>query len=188
MKIPQLVLIVCLAFTGEAVANDAPPTEASIRELLEITEAHKLLDNMRGQVDGMIKSTMQDQLRGVEATPAKQAILDDMRTKMLAVMDESLNWDAMLPLYIKTYQESFTQTELDGITRFYKTPAGKAYVKKMPVVMQNMMGQVQGLIKPMQQKLGQIQHDASQRIKALPADQPAPANQPAPADQPAPLK
>ncbi len=53
----------------------------------------------------------------------------------------------MLPIFMRTYRESFTQDELDGMTAFYKTPAGQAVVKKMQ----------------------QIQRETVQELKDLPA-------------------
>jgi hypothetical protein len=69
-------------------------------------------------------------------------------------------------MYMRVYHDSFTQSEIDGIIRFYKTPAGKAMVNKVPVVMQNVMHEMQAMIKPMQQKMIEIQRQAAQQIEA----------------------
>jgi hypothetical protein len=144
--------------------NPSPPTEASIREMLELTDAHRLLDGMKAPLDAMIDKAMHDALEGKAITPEKQAILDRMRNKMTAVIDELLNWDNMMPMYIKTYQASLTQEELDGMTAFYKTPAGQAVIKKMPLIMQTIMGQMASLMKPLQARMKQIQQETLQEI------------------------
>ncbi len=164
----------CLAFAGAATAKDAPPSDESIRQLLEITDARNLIGTIKNQVNGMVTSSMQQAQQDAPLTPQKQAILDDMRTKMLAAMDEALNWDTLLPIYMRTYRESFTQDEIDGITAFYKSPAGQAFVKKMPFVMQNMMSEIQTVMKPMRQKLMEIRQQTQQQLKDLRANPPAP--------------
>jgi hypothetical protein len=151
------------------MANDAPASDKSIRELLAITDAHKLIDTVRGQVDAMVKASSQQAMQGQTITPEKQAILDRMRTKMEAVIDEMLSWDTLESVYLRTDRASFTQDELDGIMRFYKTRAGQAMIKKMPVVMQNVMAEMQGLLQPMRQRMQEIQRETLQELKDLPA-------------------
>jgi uncharacterized protein len=169
------VIAACLAFGGAASANDAPASDESIRQLLEITDARHLIDTVRSQVNDMVSASLQQAQQDAPLNPQKQAILNDMRKKMLGAMDEMLNWDTLLPMYMRTYRESFTQDELDGITAFYKSTAGQAFVKKMPLVMRNMMGEIQALMKPMREKLLAIQRDTQQQLKSLQPQQPAPA-------------
>ena len=71
-------------------------------------------------------------------------------------------------MYLRTYRASFTQDELDGMMAFYKTPAGIAMTKKMPLVMQNVMGEMQSVMKPMQVKMREIQRETMQELQALP--------------------
>jgi uncharacterized protein len=163
------VLLACLLLAGPAVANDAPASDESIQELLVITDAHKLIDTMKLQVQGMVRTSSKQAMQGQTMTPAKQAVLDRMQAKMEAALNEMLNWDALQAMYLRTYRASFTQDELDGMMAFYKTPAGIAMIKKMPVVMHNVMGEMQGMMKPMQEKMQEIQRETVQELKDLPA-------------------
>src|SRR5262249_25615685 len=78
--------------------------------------------------------------------------LDDMRAVTVKNMKEALKWDDLKQMYFQIYSESFTQEEVDGMLAFYESPAGKAVIKKMPVVMQKSMTQVQQRILPLVQK------------------------------------
>jgi hypothetical protein len=167
------VLIACAALAGPAIAADpapanAPASDKSIHELLELTDAHKLIDTMKGQVNAMVTAASQQAMQGKSITPERQAILDRMQTKMLGVLDDVLNWDTLEGIYLRTYRASFSEKEIDGIIAFYRTPAGKAMVKKLPLVMQNVMVEMQGLMKPMQARVQQIQQEAMQELKDLP--------------------
>ncbi|HEY0801034.1 MAG TPA: DUF2059 domain-containing protein [Steroidobacteraceae bacterium] len=155
------------AAAGTAAANDAPASDASIREMLELTSARQLIDTMKGQIATMTNSAVRDAIRGQPITPERQAILDRMAAKMSAVTTDLLNWDTLLPIYLRTYRASFTQGEIDGVIRFYKSPAGKAYVKKTPLVMQNVMREMQGLAKQVQDGMGAIQQESMQELKDL---------------------
>jgi hypothetical protein len=110
---------------------------------------------------------MRDTLKGQPITPERQAILDRMASKMSAVTTDLLSWDTLLPIYLRTYRASFTQDEIDGVIKFYKSPAGKAYVKKTPLVMQNVMREMQGLAKQVQDRMGVIQQESMQELKDL---------------------
>jgi len=41
-------------------------------------------------------------------------------------------------------------------------------IKKMPLVMQNVMGEMQSVMKPMQVKMREIQRETTQALQALP--------------------
>ncbi len=168
MKIRQLVWCFCFLVAVPAFANDAPPTEESIQQLLELTNVRQLLDQMKLQFDSLMSTAVRDAQQGQTLTPERQAIVDRMRVKMTAVMNETLNWDTLMPLYVRTYRASLTQDELDGMIAFYQSPAGQAYIKKMPVIMQNVMVEMQAMIKPMQQKMVEIQKETLQELKGLP--------------------
>jgi uncharacterized protein len=173
MKIRALAICTCFLIAAPAFANDAPPTEASIREMLELTNTRQLLDQIKVQFDSLMTAALRDAQQGQTLTPERQAVLDRMKAKMNAVILDTVSWDALMPIYIHTYQASLTQDEVDGMIKFYKSPAGRSYIKKMPIIMQNVMGEVQGMIKPMQQKMGEIQKEAIQELQALPATAPA---------------
>jgi len=168
VKYPHSVLLACLLLAGPAVANDAPASDESIQELLVLTDAHKLIDTMKVQVQAMIRTSSKQTTQGMTITPERQAVLDRMQTKMEAALDEMLNWDALQGMYLRTYRASFTQDELDGMMAFYRTSAGQAMIKKMPLVMQNVMGEMQSMMKPMQVKMREIQRETMQELKELP--------------------
>jgi|ERR1700733_4677306 hypothetical protein len=166
-KLLTAALAWMLMCSGAHAANNAPASDASIREMLELTNAHQLLDNMKGQINGMMTNAIHDAVKNQPVTPERQAILDRMTEKMTAVATDVMNWDQLMPIYLRTYRESFTQDEIDGVNKFYKSPAGKAYTKKLPVAMQNVMVEMQGLIKPMQEKMAAIQRESLQELKQL---------------------
>jgi hypothetical protein len=166
-KLLIAALIGMLICTGARAANNAPASDASIRELLELTNAHQMLDGMKGQINALMNNSIHDAVKNQTITPERQAILDRMAAKMSAVATDMMNWDQLMPIYLRTYRASFTQDEIDGVNKFYKSAAGKAYTKKLPVAMQNVMVEMQGLIKPMQEKMAAIQKESLKELKEL---------------------
>jgi uncharacterized protein len=166
-KLRATAVVWMLICGAAAAANTAPASDASIREMLEVTNARQMLDSMKGQMTTMMNTAMQNATRGQTVTPARQAILDRTAAKMSAVVADMLNWDELLPMYLRTFRAAFTQDEIDGVIKFYKSPAGKAYIKKLPVVMQNVMQEMPAFMKPIQEKMLVIQKESMQEIKDL---------------------
>jgi hypothetical protein len=57
------------------------------------------------------------------------------------------------------------------MTAFYKTPAGQAVVRKMPLVMQRVLGEMQVMLKPMQEKIREIQQQTVRELQQAPGSQ-----------------
>jgi uncharacterized protein len=172
----SLIIASALAFSV-AHAADVPASEASIREMLSVTEARKLIDGMFPQIEAMMKNSMQQALNGQTLSAEQQKIADKMNTKMMALMRDEMSWDKLEPLYLSVYQKSFTQAELDGMLAFYKTPAGTAMIKKMPVVLAQTMSAMQQKMGPMMQKIQQAVQETIAEIEAAEPKTPAAAPQ-----------
>ena len=90
-----------------------------------------------------------------------------MRANMAALISEDFSWNVMEPLYVKVYQETFSQSEIDGMVSFYSSPTGQAVVDKLPLAMQNAMSAMQErVMKTLVPKLQQMAQDTAARIKA----------------------
>jgi hypothetical protein len=160
------VLIVCLFTTSLAFAADSRPTEESIRHLLTVTNAKKVLDNALSAMDQSVDVGMKAALKGQPVDEQSQKVIDEMRTKMTALMKETLAWEEMEPMFIDIYSRSLTQSEVNGMLKFYESEAGKAVIAKLPLIMQNTMQAMQGRIQQMAPKIVQIQQDALAKLKA----------------------
>lgn len=148
------------------LALAAPPSAASIEKLLKVTRAEQLLDsNIRG-IDGAIRRSMAQSLQGAKLTPEGQKIADSFATKFVAVVKEEMAWTKMKPLYVRIYSESFSQDEIDGLLAFYDTPAGRAYIDKMPIVAQKSMAAMQERMNPILARMQESMQQAVAEAKA----------------------
>lgn len=161
-----------------AFAAGTQPSEASVKELLTLSDVPKVIDAVMGQVDGMMQQMIGQATQGQNVTPAQQAAIDKYVAKSKTIMTEELTWAKLEPVYVRIYTESLTQEEVEGIVAFYKTPAGKAMVSKLPVIMQKTMGELPSIMGPMMQK---IQAAAQEFGAELQAAQAAAAPAPTPA-------
>jgi len=154
-----------------AAEPDAAPTDASIAELMSVTGMKALLDNVVQQTDASMQAKIRQSLAGRTVTGEQKIILDDMRTKMINMMKETMGWDVLSPKYAAMYKKTFSQEEIDGMLAFYKTPAGKAVITKMPSVTQYSMQLTQALMADLMPKIMKIQQDSIAQLKAAGAKQ-----------------
>lgn len=158
-----------LLLTGlpAALGEEPPATEASIRELIEVTGASKMLDQMRPQLESTMDQMFQQMIRGKDLTPAQQQVLADMRAELTALLMQELAWSRYEPMIVQIYGKSFSQAEVDGMVAFYRTDVGRAVIAKMPLVMQHTMAVMQDNLRTLVPKLEAIQKRSAERFKAL---------------------
>ena len=160
------ILIALAICCPVAHAADPPPSDASVKQLLEVTQAHKLLDSTMAQMNGFMTQMMQQATQGQKITPQIQKDIEKRQSQMTADLKELLDWNKLEPMYTRIYQKSFTQQEVDGIIGFYKTTAGQAVINKMPVVLQNTLSEMQQMMDPMIQRMRQDQQAIVAEIQA----------------------
>ncbi|MFT3669484.1 MAG: DUF2059 domain-containing protein [Pseudoxanthomonas sp.] len=136
-------------------ATAAPASEASVRELLEVTKTRQMLDQVYARVDTMYANSMRQAFGGT-LTADQQARVDRLSTRMMALMKKELSWEVLAPMYMDIYQKSFSEEELQDMLAFYRTPGGQAVVDKMPVVMQHTMQALQTRMSTMMPAMQQL--------------------------------
>ena len=173
LKRTLLILALCgSAASGADNASPGPstaasqPSEASIKQLLEVAQARKLVDSVMAQMDTLMLQTIQQATQGKEVPPKVQKEIDQQQAEVTRLMKELLDWSKLEPMYVRIYQKTFSQPEVDGMIAFYQTPAGRAVIAKMPAAMQNTMDEMQQMMLPVMQKMQRMQQDVATEMKA----------------------
>ena len=112
--------------------------EAKIERLLALTNAEATVNQMFDQMKNMMASQVQP-----GATPEQQAQAQQIQGKILDLVKSRMNWDTMRPAYVKIYSETFSDEEIDGMLAFYQSPAGRAMLEKMPLLLPKVMALAQ---------------------------------------------
>lgn len=164
MKKLIAILGICLAST--AAIADIKPSDASLDELLTISESQKLIDGMWPQVEGMMNNAAKQALGNTSLNSEQQKVMQEANAKIADIFKDEFSYQKMKPMMISVYKESFSQDEVDGMIKFYKSKAGQAVIKKMPLVMQSTMTNVQTQMSTVIPKIQKIQQEAIEQIKA----------------------
>lgn len=160
------IIFFLFSIAVSASAYSASPTTESIDELFAVTKTEKTLDAAYGNMDKFMRQMLNDSLRGEKLTPGQQKYIDDFSAKYVQGIREELSWSKLHPLFVQIYQDTFSQEEIDGLVAFYKSPAGAAFVEKMPLVMQKSMVAMQGRLVPLMEKMKAAARQAAADAKA----------------------
>ena len=95
-----LSLAIALWSSGAAVANDAPPSDESLREMFKLAHTEETMNGMKPQLDAIIASSTKQVSQGQEITPERRAIMDRMREKLAAAYNETFSFE---PLHLRSY-------------------------------------------------------------------------------------
>lgn len=168
----KILVSICLLLTP-FLCIAAEPTEESIETLLTVMHTQRMVEAMIPQMEDMMKS-MQDKIVDTqnlspEESAKAKALAASTTKKMIPILKDQLSWVNLKKIYLPIYRESFSQEEIDGLIAFYRGPAGKALVDKMPVVMQKSMAATQQLLGPILQQMQKVMTDATEEVKR-PAD------------------
>lgn len=167
MKIlPLLCACLCLLVPRPGATEEVPVSDASLQQLLEVTESRKLLDGMAAQLDSVMQASLANATAGKNVSAEEQAILDDMRAEMVALMKEQLSWSSFEPIVMDIYRRTFTESEVQGMLEFYRSPAGRAVIAKMPQVTEATMRSMLVWMGPMQEKMQALQQKTIERLRA----------------------
>lgn len=177
MKFVTALAFVLLA-AQPVLAQEAKPSDASIKQLLEAMHSRGVVDSYMAQVQSTVRDSMQQAGAGQQLNAKQQKILDDFQTKIVDMVKEQLNWADLEPGIIEVYRKSFSQSEVEGMLKFYRTPIGQSVISKMPLVTQQSMASVQSRMKTITPKVVQLEKDTAVQVRAAADPQPAPSAPP----------
>jgi len=137
----HLLVLLCSLLPILASAQDATP-RPDVDELLTVMRIDKMLANMMEPMKKMLGGMAQQQGMSPEAAAKAKATQD----KIFSTVTSEMSGTRMKTEMARIYAETFTPDEIKGITAFYKSPAGQAFLDKQPILMQKSMAMSQRLM------------------------------------------
>jgi uncharacterized protein len=93
------------------------------------------------------------------ATPEQRAKALEVQGKMFDLMKNRI-WEKIRPQFAKAYSETFSEEEIDGMLAFYESPAGRAMIAKMPMLMGKVMAVTQAQMGDLMPEIQRITREA----------------------------
>lgn len=181
-RLSTTALLLCLAIAPALRADDTSK-RAKVEELIEITKANQIAEQMTQQMNSRMRTMAAQQTASHAVTPAQQKAISDYIDQLQTITRNAVAWDKIKSSVVQSYMEAYTEPELDGIIAFYHSAAGKALIAKSPELMTKTMQMVQTQMTAAQPLMRQANEEFTRKMKELaPASSPSsPAPVPAPA-------
>ncbi|HUA90737.1 MAG TPA: DUF2059 domain-containing protein [Steroidobacteraceae bacterium] len=183
LSVPAIVLAFasCLAIPA-AVAADAPPSDASIQQLLDEVHLNALLAQSVDRIRDTIRKATARAWQGRPLNERQQAIIEEMSDRKAELIRKELNWSELRPAIVKVYRENFTQKDVDATIAFYRSPVGQKMIAKQPQIMRQMSDFTLGKMTDLVPQLQALDRETAEKLRAAADDA---GNAASPPDQPA---
>ena len=124
----SVAFMLCIGVTT-VFAQENTPYGDKLREMFSVSGASANYDVVVDQMLTMFKNSYGNQAGGIEDT-----VWDE-----LAVEFRESSIDDLVDKLVPVYEKHLTIEDLDAIIAFYKTPAGKKFADKTPLITQESM-------------------------------------------------
>ena len=135
MKIKSASIIFLLLLFSQLSFADQISHRKAVDELFILMKTSKMMDSVKIQT----KKILFQQLREQDIPEAKKPIFNKYMSKMIELITNTVNWDKIKPQMTDLYVSNFSENEINDMLAFYRSPTGKKFVEKMPVIMQKSM-------------------------------------------------
>ncbi len=156
--IASAVALTFLVFPARAQESTK---SANIEELLKMSN----MESLSQQIYSQIRTRTSKQLDAVVGSEKAKAEAAQVVDKLLAQIQDRFSWDKMKPEYVRLYDEVYSDAEITGILTFYKSPAGQAYLIKMPQLMAKSMEMAQRPMADVMPEIQRITKEAAEKSK-----------------------
>ena len=163
MKLKTVVFLMVLSLFCSCANADKVSHRAAAEELLLLTNANKMLNLILEPMETMMKQ----QFVQMGAPEELRPVLNRYTNKMVKVYEEEFSWAKIKNDYIDIYVKTYTEGEIRTISEFYKSPAGKKFIEKMPQVIQESMAISQKNMPTFLKKMRKISEEMDNEIKQL---------------------
>ncbi|HZY62480.1 MAG TPA: DUF2059 domain-containing protein [Edaphobacter sp.] len=166
-----LLILPALVCVGQASQNPQGTSDkqAKAEEIIQLTHTDQLMQRVMAQMNERMKNQAAQQAARMNLNAEQKAAFDDYEAKLNQLLTSAVNWEKMKPIMVRVYAETYTVDELDGILKFYRSPAGQSMVAKSPELMSKTMTLMMQQMSTLQPQIEQLTKDLQSKIqKAAP--------------------
>ncbi len=175
---PWLILLLLIPHAMAQAVNAPDPAKAALIEELIVAlkaeqQQQQIMQTMQTAMQNQVNQIVDSQLKAsgnasqadAEKRRSVQSDVQDFQRRIFALMTAHMSWQTMKPIYAAMYDETFTADELRPLVAFFASPAGQAYVDKMPSLVSNTMKRTQQVVADMMPDIQKLNTDFIRQMK-----------------------
>ncbi len=124
-----------------------PANPATVQQLIAETKMEQLIEQtlqqMKPVADQQILQEAKENLGKQQLNAQQLEIVKKMQQLSWQQINLTNNWKNIQKLMVEVYQKHFTEEELQATLKFYQSPEGRSMMEKMPLMMQDVMQNIQ---------------------------------------------
>ena len=151
------IFFVVMGLATVGARADEVSKQAKVKELFAVMHMDHSLDRMRSAMEQQVQATAKNAPGAEQMTPEKKKIQQEYIDNSMKVVDQQFGWPVLEPAFLRLYSDAYSESDLDGILAFYKSPAGQAMLAKAPELSSGLMEIVHGRMGDFQPKMQALQ-------------------------------
>jgi hypothetical protein len=164
MRILTSAVLFCTLVAN--IAAQEHPKVVLIKELLDASGLHASLDQMRVENVAGVRRAIFAQAGNQASNPVYKRVLDRVMSKYDDYSKEMFDWNKSELEYITLYDQFFTEEQLRDILAFYRTDAGKASLRALPIILSKIQQRVMDKSSEINERVNKIMKDSVSEIQA----------------------
>jgi hypothetical protein len=121
-----------LLLLPNSVRADEANKHVKVRELFRLTYMENRMDQTKKTAMAQARAYAAQQLALFNLPNDQNSAASDYYERLYALVATKYDWSKLEPAYEQIYVDLYTESELDGILEFYKSPVGQALLAKTP--------------------------------------------------------
>lgn len=167
----KYLFLILLTLSPLFTFAETPAIRPDVEELLSVMRVEKTMQDVMEQVKKMMASQMAATIANqAKMTPEDTKKMEVIQGKIFSLIQDEMSWQKIKGDLGQVYAESLTPDEVKGITAFYKSPAGQAFLDKQPIIVQKSMAMQQKMMANLMPKIqALVQAEVQPAAKSTPA-------------------
>ena len=139
IRISEKLSLGLLTLISAFSIHAAPASTESVERLLLASKIENIAESAIPMMKNLIRQKIAENPSFSRLNEKQKQVVADGMSKAVLIVTEGSTWEKVKPIYVKSYQENFSQEEVDSIVAFYESPAGMALASRLPLVNTQLM-------------------------------------------------
>jgi len=158
------IMAIVLGF-GLLVVSPVFAGEAEHRGLAEDLLSIMKVEDMTMQYFDQIKQIQMSQLQSMDLPEKNKEEAEALQRKIMDFITDEFSWDKLKEGYIDIYVKIFSESEIEEIIEFHKSPIGQKMIEKQPEIMAEAMQMSQKRMEDIMPKLENMMTELESKME-----------------------
>ena len=155
-------LVVMITVAPCCARADGASKQVKVRELLMTMHMDHTVDSMMHSIaTQLLENPGMDRM-----TPAQKKLTQEFQDQAMKIVSDRVSWKAVEPDYVKLYENTYSEQEIDGMLAFYKSPTGQAMLAKAPQLSAGVVQIVHSRMGDYQSKMQALEDEYMKQMRA----------------------